>query len=283
MNLQFYETIQDKSKEYITYLIEQISPKFTTGEFKHLLDDLTIKTAKKGNGSKGKASESVEKLVIIGNDKGKSADLSKLDTDQRKQLFQIFISREVNDKIAVKWRFYQYLKYHLGLNIKTIKINNGSNHVIDFLIETDEGEKIFVVCSDILELNSFKNVLNEIPKFSKTKNIIPDRIIFSASKSFRNIPIDESIKLGEIEITPELWIEWIEENSSFNREDLLIINSSELKLAGFNFTNIDDLLNYVYHNSGGGQVSIFKQSDFFTEISNEDSEIELVWKGIMIK
>jgi hypothetical protein len=283
MNLQFYETIQDKSKKYMTYLIDQILPKFTISEFKYLLEDLANQTTKKSKGSKGSNPESGEKLVTIGNDTKKLANFTKLDTNQRKILFQIFISRELNDKLATKWRFYQYIKYHLGLNIKTVKINTGSKQIIDFVIETNENEKIFVSCHDILELNSFKAVLNQISEFSKKQKLNPDRIIFSAGKSFRNIPIEESIKISDIEITPELWIEWIEENLSFDREDLLIINSSELKLAGFNFTSNQDLLNYVYQNSDGGQISIFKQSDFFTETSNNDSEIELVWKGIMIK
>ena len=69
--------------------------------------------------------------------------LSKLDKNHRKILFQIFISAEVNDKMAVKWRFYQYLKYHLGLNIKTVKVNRAPKHFIDFIIETEENEKIF--------------------------------------------------------------------------------------------------------------------------------------------
>ncbi|MFX1278857.1 MAG: hypothetical protein ACFFA3_05520 [Promethearchaeota archaeon] len=283
MNLQFYETIQDKSKEYITYLIEQILPKFTVSEFDHFLRDLETISNKKDKGSKATSSKSAMKFDIIGNDSKKYADLSKLDEPQRKILFQIFISREINDKLAVKWRFYQYLKYHLGLNIKTISINNQFANSIDFILDTEEKEKIIVSCHDILELNSFKNSLKEISEYVKKENLNPNRIIFPAGKSFRNIPIDEAIKIDNIEITPELWIEWIEENLSFNREDLLIINNSELKLAGFNFTSSEDLLNYVYQNSNGGQISIFKQSDFFTEASEDNSEIELVWKGIMMK
>lgn len=283
MNLQFYETIQDKSKEYITYLIEQILPKFTVSEFDHFLGDLENTSNKKGKGSKAKSSKSTMKFDIIGNDIKKYADLSKLDETQRKILFQIFISRELNEKLAIKWRFYQYLKYHLGLNIKNTSINNEFTHSIDFILDTNEKEKILVSCHDHLELNSFKNSLKEISEYVKKENLIPDRIIFSAGKSFRNIPIDEAVKIGDIEITPELWIEWIEENLSFNKEDLLIINNSELKLAGFNFTSSEDLLNYVYQNSNGGQISIFKQSDFFTEVSDDNSEIELVWKGIMMK
>lgn len=283
MNLQFYETIQDKSKKYLTYLIDQILPKFTIGEFKYFLEDLTNNTTKTSKGTKGQKTKSTEEFIKIGDDGGKFAELSKLDESQRKILFQIFISREVNDKMAVKWRFYQYIKYHLGLNIKTVKVNRASKHFIDFIIETDEKEIIFVSCHDILELNRFKEVLNQTAEFAKKQNLTPNRIIFSACKSFRNIPLEESFKIGNTEITPELWIEWIEENLPYDREDLLIVNNSELKLAGFNFTSTEDLLNYIYHSSNGGQISIFKQSDFFTEASDNEAEIELVWKGIMIK
>lgn len=283
MNLQFYETIQDKSKKYLTYLIDQILPKFTIGEFKYFLEDLTNNTTKTSKGTKGQKTKSTEEFIKIGDDGGKFAELSKLDESQRKILFQIFISREVNDKMAVKWRFYQYIKYHLGLNIKTVKVNRASKHFIDFIIETDEKEIIFVSCHDILELNRFKEVLNQTAEFAKKQNLTPNRIIFSACKSFRNIPLEESFKIGNTEITPELWIEWIEENLPYDREDLLMVNNSELKLAGFNFTSTEDLLNYIYHSSNGGQISIFKQSDFFTEASDNEAEIELVWKGIMIK
>jgi len=283
MNLQFYETIQDKSKKYLTYLIDQILPKFTIGEFKYFLEDLTNNPTKTSKGTKGQKAKSTEEFIKIGDDGGKFAELSKLDESQRKILFQIFISREVNDKMAVKWRFYQYIKYHLGLNIKTVKVNRASKHFIDFIIETDEKEIIIVSCHDILELNTFKEVLNQTAEFAKKQNLTPNRIIFSACKSFRNIPLEESFKIGNTEITPELWIEWIEENLPYDREDLLIVNNSELKLAGFNFTSTEDLLNYIYHSSNGGQISIFKQSDFFTEASDNEAEIELVWKGIMIK
>jgi hypothetical protein len=54
-------------------------------------------------------------------------------------------------------------------------------------------------------------------------------------------------------------------------------------MAGFNFISTDDLLNYVYKHTNGGQISIFRQLDFFTEVSEEDPEVDLIWKGIMIK
>ncbi|MFW9939963.1 MAG: hypothetical protein ACFFFT_02905 [Candidatus Thorarchaeota archaeon] len=283
MKLQFYETMQDKSKEYLTYLIDQILPKFTIGEFKCFLEDIKNKTIDKSKGTKASKTQQKVDFANIGDDVGKFADLSKLDEKHRKILFKTFISAENNDKIAVKWRFYQYLKYHIGLNIKVVQINKASNHFIDFIIETDEKEKIFVSCHDILDLDNFNEILNKIAEFVKKENLIPDRLIFSACKSFRNIPIEQPFKIGNTEISPELWIEWIEENIPFSKEDLLIVDNSELKLAGFNFTSTEDLLNFVYKNSDGGQISIFKQSDFFTETSDNEVEIELVWKGIMIK
>lgn len=282
MNLQFYETMQDKSKEYLSYLIEQISPKFTNSELNLFLEVIAKKPTKK---SKTQNSKLSLEFVKLGEDKEKTADLSKLNNNQLKIFFQIFISRELNDILALKWRFYQYIKYHLGLDVKTVKINRTSapEQYIDFIIETKENETIIVSCYDLLELSNFKTGLNKIAEFAKKQNKIPDRVIISAIKSFRNIPIDEPFNIGNTELKPELWIEWIEENRPFNKEDLLIVNNSDLKIAGFNFTNTEDLLNFVYKYSNGGQVSIFKQSDFYVEANEDNPEIELIWKGIMLK
>ncbi len=283
MRLQYYETMDDKSKEYVLYLIEQIVPQFTKSELDTFLQDLTIKPTKKSKSSKSKSDQ---KYIQIGNDIGKTADLSKLTKEQLRLCFQIFISREKNDTFAVKWRFYQYIKYVLNLNIKSVKINLDPNidRLLDFIIETVDKEIILVLCYDVLELKDFNTAINQLNEFAKKQNLIPDRIIFTTSKSFRNIPIDSPIKIINKEIEPELWIEWIEENCPFNKEDLLILNNSELKVAGFNFTSTDDLLNYIFkYSNGGGQISIYKQLDFFTEVSEEEPEVELIWKGIMLK
>ncbi|GAH05460.1 unnamed protein product, partial [marine sediment metagenome] len=76
MNLQFYETIQDKSKKYLTYLIDQILPKFTIGEFKYFLEDLTNNPPKISKGTKGQKTKSTEEFIKIGDDGGKFAELS---------------------------------------------------------------------------------------------------------------------------------------------------------------------------------------------------------------
>jgi hypothetical protein len=282
MNLQFYETMDDKSKEYLLYLIEQILPNFTKSELQSYLEDIESKPIKRSKNTKSKTSKG---YVKIGDDIDKKADLSKLNLGQLKVLFQIFISRELNDKKAVKWRFYQNLKYMLEIQVKSIKINLDPNpdKFIDFVIETKENKVYLASVHDILDLNNYKKVITEITNYAKKENLLPDQVIIATSKSFRNIPLDTPIKIISKEVLPTLMIEWAEENHYFKREDLLIVNDSELKLAGFNFISLDDLLNYVYKHTKGGQISIFRQVDFYTEVSEDDPEVELIWKGIMIK
>jgi hypothetical protein len=82
---------------------------------------------------------------------------------------------------------------------------------------------------------------------------------------------------------PELWVELIDDRCPFDGIDLLIVDNTDLNLAGFNFTKMDDLLDYIYQNSDGGQVSIIKQPGFFSEFTQDESEKELIWKGIMLK
>lgn len=280
MKLQFYEAMDDKSKEYLTYLIEQIQPKFTNSELKIFLEEIDKKPV-----NKSKSSKPIDEYVKIGDDIAKFADLSKLTIEQLKIFFQIFISRENNEIRAVKWRFYQFIKYMSNFNKKSVKININSdqNRFLDFIIDTTDKENIFVFCYDILELNDYEKVISKLNDFVKNQNLIPDRIIFAVNKSFRNIPIDIPIKIMDNEIIPELWIEWTEENHPFNKEDLLIVNNSEFKVAGFNFTSTDDLLKFVFKQSNGGQISIYKQLEFFTEVAEDEPEVELIWKGIMLK
>lgn len=282
MKLQYFELMDDKSKEYLLYLIEQILPEFTENEYKIFMEKLYEDLAK---GKKSSKSTSSKGYVNLSENKQKSADLSKLNIEKLKLLFQIFVSRERNDKFAIKWRFYQYVKYLMELNLKTVKINVDSNQdlEIDFIIETEENEVILALSCDILKLDNYKSGLKKVNEFVKKENLIPDRIIFATGKSFRNIPIDSPIKIVNNELLPELWIEWTEENRPFNKEDLIIVNNSDLKLAGFNFSSTDDLLNYVFTHTEGGQISLYRQIDFFTETSEDEPEVELFWKGIILK
>jgi hypothetical protein len=147
----------------------------------------------------------------------------------------------------------------------------------------EDGELTYVVCYDILDLNNFNSGVQAIKKYSKKTGKFPNRIIFAAYKTYRNIPLEKDLVINDLEIASEIWVEWNDEDRPFNGEDLLLVGSSELKIAGFNFTSIDDVLDYVYEYSDGGQISIFVQQNYLSEISGEEQEVELIWKGIMLK
>ena len=278
MNFQYYETLQDKSDKYLNYLVSQIKPSFTKGELKIFLDELSSKPTKK------KQSAGM-KLKNIGDDYDTIDDLKSLKASQLKSLYQIFISREDNSNFGVKWRFYQYFKYVQGFIIENFQVNisNESNDNLDFVIEMEDGELTYVVCYDILDLNNFNSGVQAIKKYSKKTGKVPNRIIFAAYKTYRNIPLEKDLVINDLEIASEIWVEWNDEDRPFNGEDLLLVGSSELKIAGFNFTSIDDVLDYVYEYSDGGQISIFVQQNHLSEISGEEQEVELIWKGIMLK
>jgi len=274
MDVQYLNLLQDKSKKRLLYLIEFITPKFSKEELPNVLEEI-----------KGKVSKSKTGLVDFSKNRGTVTDLSKLSLDQLKLMYQVFISREVNDKIAVKWRLYQFLKYSRSINVKNIQVNitGDSKQAVDLIVETAEKEIIFFSCFDVLELKDYKNALTEVIKFSKEQKKTPDRVIIATNKSYRNIPIDQPFKLDKKEIIPELWVELIEENCPFNGVDMLIVENTELNLAGFNFTNMEDILDFIYNNSEGGQVAIVKQPGFFSEYKSDESEKQLIWKGIMLK
>jgi len=275
MNFQYYETLQDKSDKYLKYLISQIKPSFTEGELKIFLEELSSKPTKNKQSAR-------MNLKNIGDDYDTIGDIKSLKAAQLKSLYQIFISREDNSKFAVKWRFYQYFKYVQGFIIENFQVNVSKDN-LDFVIEMEEDELTYIVCYDILDLNNFNSGVQAIKKYSEKTGKVPNRVIFAAYKTYRNIPLEKDLDINDLEIASEIWVEWNDEDRPFNGEDLLLVGNSELKIAGFNFTSIDDLLDYVYEYSDGGQMSIFVQLNYFSEVSGEEQEVELIWKGIMLK
>jgi len=278
MNFQYYETLQDKTDKYLNYLVGQIKPSFTKGELKIFLEELSLNQAKKKQSTQ-------MKLKNIGDDYDNIDSLKSLKTSQLKSLYQIFISREDNSNFAVKWRFYQYFKYVRGFIIEKFQINvsRESNDNLDFVIEMEEDELTYVVCYDILDLTNFESGVQAIKKYSKKTGKTPNRVIFAAYKTYRNIPLEKDLVINDLDISPEIWVEWNDEERPFGDEDLLLVGDTELKITGFNFTSTEDLLDYVYENSDGGQISIYVQKNYLSEISDEVQDVELIWKGIMLK
>lgn len=285
MNFQYYETLLDKSKENLQYYLDQIKPAFTKKELQILLKDINNEAL-----AKNVKSTLAKGYITIDDDTKGLADFSKFSVNQLKSLYQILISKEINNKKAIKWRLYQYLKYVRGFKSNSVYVNrtNEINNTIDFIVETEVKDLIFITCLPILDLDNYMEIVNHFIEFGKRNKIIPNKVIIAASKSYRNIPISDAFAIGNKSVTPDIWLEWIDLDKQFDGEDLLIIkidddDQDQFELAGFNFSSTENMLDYVYNMTNGGQISIFKQIGYFSEILKEEPQVDLIWKGIMIK
>ncbi len=285
MNFQYYETLLDKSKNNLQYYLDQSKPAFTKKELQTLLKD--IKNEALGKNQKSTLAKG---YIKIDADTKSLADFSKFSVDQLKSLYQILISKEINTKKAIKWRLYQYLKYVRGFKSNSVYVNrtNDVNNLIDFIVETESKDLIFITCLPILDLDSYMEIISNFIEFGKRNKIIPNKVIIAAGKSYRNIPISDAFAIGNKSIIPDIWLEWIDLSKQFDGEDLLIIkidddDQEQFELAGFNFSSTENMLDYIYNKTNGGQISIFKQIGYFSEIIQEEPQVDLIWKGIMIK
>ena len=285
MNFQYYETLLDKSKNNLKYYLDQIKPAFTKKEMQILLKDIN-------NEALGKTEKSTlaNGYIKIDANTKDLADYSRFSVNQLKSLYQILISKEINTKKAVKWRLYQYLKYVRGFRSNSVYVNrtNGKKNNIDLIVETENKDLIFITCLPILELDNYMEVISNFIEFAKRNKIIPNKVIIAACKSYRNIPISDAFAIGNKSIIPDIWLEWVDLNKQFDGEDLLIIKIDEddqerFELAGFNFSSTENMLDYIYDKTNGGQISVFKQIGYFSEFIQEEPQVELIWKGIMIK
>ncbi len=285
MNFQYYETLLDKSKKNLQYYLDQIKPAFTKKEMQTLLKDINNEAL-----GKNEKSTLAKGYIKIDTDTKGLADFSRFSENQLKSLYQILISKEINTKKAVKWRLYQYLKYVRGFKSNSVYVNrtNEENNNIDFIVETETKDLIFITCHPILELDNYMELISNFIEFAKRNKIIPNKVIIAACKSYRNIPISDAFAIGNKSIIPDLWLEWVDLSKQFDGEDLLIIkiddeDQERFELAGFNFGSTENMLDYIYDKTNGGQISIFKQIGYFSEFIQEEPQVELIWKGIMIK
>ena len=212
-------------------------------------------------------------------------DYSFLKEDELQEIYKVFISKETGSEVAVKWRLYQFLMVSRQFDIQSAQVNQfvESEEDVDFIIEDHNHNIVLFIVFGILDSDKFNTALTNISNFVKSHEIDPDRIIFVASKSYRNIPLKNPIELGEKAIEPELWVEWSDNEIPFNSEDLLIVNNNELTIAGFNFSRMTDLLDYIYRYSSGGEITIYRKRGFFSENIKEPPKPDLIWKGVMMK
>ncbi len=286
MNFQYYKTLMDKSEENLFFLIEKIVPEPLKLELDIFLEGINLGKKQTQHQKRSLKDDYIE----FDTRNAQLADLSNLSIEQLREMYETFVSKERSDKKSVKWRLFQFLRVQKDLKFNQIHVkkNTHKEDAIDIIVETNTNSYIFFNCSYILEKEYYIDLLKKTVEFADENNIKPEKIIFSAHKTYRNIPFQEQIEMGSIKYNAEkeIWVEWVELEKPFNGEDLLIVLSNEKKkieMAGFNFSSIESLLDYVYKHSSGGQIAVYKQPRYFSKKTKENPQIELIWKGIMLK
>ncbi len=221
----------------------------------------------------------------------KEKDITALDNSVKKLLYEVFVSRSLPSKFALKCRLNRglsYFKTWADFKVKDIGMKIG-DITIDIVLENSTDKSLlWVFFIEVMEEKFLKELRQKCMDSKKgTITNVPNKILIISSLSYRDISIDEPISLRSKEgakfdeIPIELWIEEKNPNRPFRDEDLLLID--DIELAGFNFSSLDDLLDAIKQLRGKGQYQVFKVPNYFSKKTRVGSpmEKELIWKGIL--
>ncbi len=279
MNFQHFDSLENKNSENMGNLIKNIVPGLVVEEIK-LITSETIKDSPPA--STGIKQGSVDGFVLLNIPPAKSKiNFDLLQATEQEAIYKTFISKESTSIAAIKWRFYQYLKICQDFELESIQMNMAGpvDNDVHFILKTKSGEVIFVLFYSILDQRNYEPGVEKAKALGE--KILPDRVIFAAFKSHRTVPIEMSLKFGRRTIKPELWLEWYDDVPAFDADDAILINEDPGLINGYNFTNMNELLEYVYKIVPTGRVMVFRKEGILS--GYQDAEKELIWKGLIIK
>ncbi|MHA1729002.1 MAG: hypothetical protein ACTSWY_09745 [Promethearchaeota archaeon] len=205
--------------------------------------------------------------------------LEELSIEKKEILEKVYVTKEMNNRTAIKARFLQYMEY--------------SSHFFEYNIiktfnHTDE-DKISII---LRHKNLYKNIgiifisiMNKKALNQIIKNLNAEKII---DKNGKNVQISglflvcnklertfaknlEYIELESHRIDLSFFIEFLDTNRPFENDDFLIID--DLKLNGFNFGALDDVLSVIKKVKGKGKYIVWKE--------DHSGKRKNIWEGII--
>ncbi|HME55387.1 MAG TPA: hypothetical protein VKM55_24475 [Candidatus Lokiarchaeia archaeon] len=280
MKFKQFDMLADKSGSFLGNLIEHIEPALTNNEIGLITNDLSSTPAIPKTGVKPCKINGFVELDIATDDNNMHYDAIK--SKDQEILFKVLVSKEDRRNLAVKWRFYQYLKISRDFSVQSILMHSTDriDDDVQFILISNDETVIFVLCFDALD-DSRYDASHERIQAIVEKGMIPDRILFVTGWSYRSISLEKPIITENKSIFPELWVEWNDDEPVFDGDDLLVVNDDEMFVAGYNFTNMDEVLEYVYNRMPNGRTLLYKEQGYFSGIENPQKE--MIWKGIIIK
>jgi len=221
----------------------------------------------------------------------KIQDIDELDEKIKKILYEVFVSRTLASKFAVKYRFLNFMKYAQTWSQFELVDEEGlfgELHVDLILRDPQDKSLVWVLFNEIMSdkiLHNFRSICAEV-RGGKASEVAA-KIVFVSAKSYREIPMDDPITIKIAGNQDQTWSApfeiWIEEKNPerpFTDNDLLIVRDAEF--AGFNFSSINDLVDVIKSSFGDGQYEILRVPNFFGQKSGTKTfDTEVIWKGII--
>ncbi len=196
-------------------------------------------------------------------------------------LKKIFITKTLNNPIALKARFKQVLEFRPEFKNKFLVTSNlsaGGSFNADFVYEDNDDDDIiwvtFIDYFDKMALGHLqKSVLDILEKEKKNEDIeTPTDLYIVCGKIDRKIARENSlIRIENSSIRLSYLIEFQEEERKFTDHDLILIN--DLKIRGFNFGSTEEIINYLKSKMGPGKYQVLAET--------ESGETVSIWEGIL--
>jgi hypothetical protein len=209
-----------------------------------------------------------------------SDKLEDLPESKKKVIYQTYVAKSLKTKDALKARFYQSLECFddfKNIEILEEKIEIKGDIVDLLLDDKDSGNTVCCFIIELLdrnELNRVKKIVSDYIELAENGGDLYDidEIYLICGRIDRKIGNDiEFINLNGKKLSINCYLEYFDFNRPFNDEDLIIIE--DMKIYGFNFGSIEDILSMIKKTKGKGRYMVY--------VETKHGVRNLLWQGLI--
>ncbi len=205
--------------------------------------------------------------------------LNELPPELSKLLEEVYVTKELKERTAIKARFKQYIEISSNFMDYALieSFDNTDEHSVCYIYQHKKTKKnlaIYIVeVMDKQTLNQIIKNLNDgqIKKLIG-KNILFDELFLVCGRLERTFAKNlEYIELESHKMVLSFFIEFLDTNRPFEDDDLLIID--DFIFYGFNFGSLEDILSVIMSKKGKGKYIVWKEE--------HTGKKKNIWEGII--
>lgn len=209
-----------------------------------------------------------------------SEKLEDLPETIKKSLYQTYVAKSLKTKAALKARFYQSLEFadeFKNIEILEEKVAVKGSNLDIVLDDKDSGNTIGCFIIELLdknELNRIKKIIVDYFEVAENGGDLYDldEIYLICGRIDRKIANEiESLDVDDKKVPISCFLEYHDSNRPFDDDDVIIIE--DLKIYGFNFGSIEDILSMLKKTKGKGRYMIY--------VETKHGVRNLLWQGLI--